>query len=1024
MKHFTGERRRARELALQVLFHLEYSDDDPLEACRLISDNFEIAEASEAFSRDLVRGVCHRKTILDRVISRSSKHWRLERMARLDRSILRLATYEMLYLEDIPPRVSLDEAVELGKKFGSEDSGRYINGVLDNIFNTLDTLEDALAGLSRESESDAEGAFGSIGKIDMKYNPLELEPSWQNRWEKAGIFKAVEDPSKEKYYLLEMFPYPSGKIHIGHVRNYTIGDVVARYKKMCGKNVLHPMGWDAFGMPAENAAIENNTHPAKWTYENIENMKVQLKRMGFSYDWDRELATCDPDYYRWEQLVFLEMYEKGLAYRKKTHVNWCEKCQTVLANEQVEDGCCWRHPEQEVAIKEMNSWFLKITDYAEDMLEYCEKLPGWPDRVLSMQKNWIGKSHGAAIRFPMVGPEEDIEVFTTRQDTLYGATFMCLAPEHPMVQEIIKGSPQEKEVLDFVARTLKMDTFMRTADFTAKEGVFTGRHCLNPMTREEIPIFVANFVLFDYGTGAIMAVPTHDQRDFEFARKYGLKLRVVIKPEDAELIEEDMTEAFVDQGILVNSGPFNGQRNLEALDNIADYLEEQGIGHKTVNYRIRDWGISRQRYWGAPIPMIHCDACGIVPVKKEDLPVVLPLDLDMRPNGGSPLPLDPSFTETTCPKCGSKARRETDTMDTFVESSWYFDRYACPDYQDGPLDAKRVGYWLPVDQYIGGIEHAILHLLYSRFYTRVLKDLGHIGIKEPFTNLLTQGMVCKATETCPQHGYLFPKEVEDGRCTRCGTEVINGNIVKMSKSKKNVVDPQELIDRYGADTVRMFCLFASPPDKDLEWSEQGVEGSHRFLQRVWRLVIDNLKDLKTVKAFDGKTELKEPLKSVHRKTHETIKKVTDDIENRFHFNTAISAVMELVNETNQFLNAGGQRDTTAWSVVRNAVETTIILLSPVVPHISDHLWQLMGHEGFLLNASWPEYQEEALVTEKKLIILQVNGKVRSRIEVVASSSEQEIEALALADEKVQRHLKGKSVKRVIVVQKKLVNVVV
>ena len=624
----------------------------------------------------------------------------------------------------------------------------------------------------------------------------------------------------------------------------------------------------------------------------------------------------------------------------------------------------------------------------------------------------------------MVGPEEDIEVFTTRQDTLYGATFMCLAPEHPMVREIIKGSPREKEVLDFVARTLKMDTFMRTADFTAKEGVFTGRYCLNPMTREEIPIFVANFVLFDYGTGAIMAVPTHDQRDFEFAKKYDLKLKVVIKPEDAELIEEDMTEAYVEQGILVNSGPFNGQRNFEALDNIADYLDEQGIGHKTVNYRIRDWGISRQRYWGAPIPMIHCDACGIVPVKKEDLPVVLPLDLDMRPNGGSPLPFDPSFTETTCPKCGSKARRETDTMDTFVESSWYFDRYACPDYQDGPLDATRVAYWLPVDQYIGGIEHAILHLLYSRFYTRVLKDLGHIGIKEPFTNLLTQGMVCKATQTCPQHGYLFPKEVEDGRCTRCGAEVIDGNIVKMSKSKKNVVDPQELIDRYGADTVRMFCLFASPPDKDLEWSEQGVEGSHRFLQRVWRLVTDNLENLKTVNAFDGKTELEELLKSVHRKTHETIKKVTDDIENRFHFNTAISAVMELVNETNQFLNAGGQLDATAWSVVRKAVETTIILLSPVVPHVADHLWQLMGHEGFLLNAPWPDYQREALVTEKKLIILQVNGKVRSRIEVAASSSDQEIEALALADEKVQRHLKGKPVKRVIVVQKKLVNVVV
>ncbi len=1024
MKHFAGERRRARELAVQVLFHLEYSDDDPSEAFRLICENFEVAESITDFSWQLIRGVCDKKTTLDKVIRRSSKHWRLERMTRLDRSILRLATYEVMFLEDIPPRVSLDEAVEIGNKFGGEDSSRYINGVLDNVYNTMGAEIDAEIDLGAETISIEPKESDNTGNGDMKYNPLELEPRWQAHWEKQGLFKAEEDPLKEKYYLLEMFPYPSGKIHIGHVRNYTIGDVVARYKRMCGKNVLHPMGWDAFGMPAENAAIENNTHPARWTYDNIDAMRIQLKRMGFSYDWDRELATCDPEYYRWEQLVFLQMYEKGLAYRKKTHVNWCEKCQTVLANEQVEEGCCWRHPEQEVSIKEMNSWFLKITDYADDMLAYCEKLPGWPDRVMSMQKNWIGKSHGAAIRFPMVGAEDAIEVFTTRQDTLFGATFMCLAPEHPMVKEIIKGLPQEKEVFDFVDRTLKMDSFMRTADFTAKEGVFTGRHCLNPVTREEIPIFVANFVLFDYGTGAIMAVPTHDQRDFEFARKYGLKLRVVIKPEDSDLDETKMTEAYVDQGILVNSGPFNGQRNLAALDSIADYLENKGIGHKTVNFRIRDWGISRQRYWGAPIPMIHCEKCGIVPVPEKDLPVVLPLDLELRPNGGSPLPFEPSFFETTCPKCNGNARRETDTMDTFVESSWYFDRYACPDYKEGPLDAKRVDYWLPVDQYIGGIEHAILHLLYSRFYTRVLNDLGHISIKEPFTHLLTQGMVCKATQECPEHGYLFPKEVVEGRCSRCGAEVIDGNIVKMSKSKKNVVDPQELIDRYGADTVRMFCLFASPPDKDLEWSEQGVDGSYRFLQRVWRLVSDHLEDLKKVTAHDGGPELTEPVKSVHRKTHETIKKVTSDIENRFHFNTAISAVMELVNETNQFLNADGQKDAVDWSVVRKAIETAILLLSPLVPHITDELWQMLGHKDFLLNVSWPTYHEAALITEKKLIILQVNGKVRNRIEVSASSSDKELEALALADEKIQRFLKGKSIKRVIVVQKKLVNVVV
>jgi len=858
----------------------------------------------------------------------------------------------------------------------------------------------------------------------MKYNPQELEIKWQDHWEKSRLFKAVEDLSKEKYYLLEMFPYPSGKIHIGHVRNYTIGDVVARFKRMRGKNVLHPMGWDAFGMPAENAAIENNSHPARWTYDNIEAMKTQLKRMGFSYDWDRELATCDPEYYRWEQLIFLEMYEKGLAYKKKTFVNWCDKCQTVLANEQVEDGCCWRHPELEVTIKEMDSWFLKITEYADEILDYCQKLPGWPDRVLTMQRNWIGKSYGAIIRFPMVDSDEVIEVFTTRQDTVFGATFMCLAPEHPLVNQVIKGLPHEGKVLEFVERTLRMDNVTRTADFTAKEGVFTGRYCLNPVTDEKIPIFVANFVLFDYGTGAIMAVPTHDQRDFEFAKKYGLKLRVVITPPDEDLNEETISEAYVDKGILVNSGPFNGQRNLEALDSIAEYLESLGKGHKTVNFRIRDWGISRQRYWGTPIPIIYCDKCGTVPVPEEDLPVVLPLDLQMRPNGGSPLPFEPLFFETTCPKCKGEARRETDTMDTFVESSWYFDRYTCPDYDKGPLDPERVDYWMPVDQYIGGIEHAILHLLYSRFYTKVLRDFGHHKVSEPFTNLLTQGMVCKETEECPEHGFLYPNEVKDGKCILCGAGVITGNIVKMSKSKKNVVDPQELIDRYGADTVRMFCLFASPPDKDLEWNDQGVEGSYRFLNRVWRLIVTHIDELTGVSVYEEGEGLSGQLRSLYRKTHETIKKVTDDIENRFHFNTAISAVMELVNEVNQFLNSKEQKDNIAWSVVREAVEATVVLLSPVVPHITEELWQMLGHDTSLLKVSWPSYNEDALQTEKRLIVLQVNGKVRNRIEVPVSYGAKEIEDEALADARIQHFIAQKPIKKVIVVQNKLVNVVV
>ena len=858
----------------------------------------------------------------------------------------------------------------------------------------------------------------------MKYNPQELEIKWQSYWEKNHLFQVDEDPSKEKYYLLEMFPYPSGKIHIGHVRNYTIGDVVARYKRMCGRNVLHPMGWDAFGMPAENAAIENNTHPAKWTYDNIATMKAQLKRMGFSYDWDRELATCDPEYYKWEQLVFLKMFKEGLAYKKKTFVNWCDKCQTVLANEQVEDGCCWRHPEVEVTIKEMDSWFLKTTHYAEEILAYCDKLPGWPERVLTMQRNWIGKSYGAIIRFPMVDSDEIIEVFTTRQDTVFGATFMCLAPEHPLVKKIIKGRPQEQAVLDFVENTLKMDTFLRTSDFTTKEGTFTGRYCLNPVTNEEIPIFVANFVLFDYGTGAIMAVPTHDQRDFEFAKKYGLGLRVVIQPPHTDLDPSEMTEAYVEEGILVNSGPFNGQRNLDALDSIADYLESMDRGHKTVNFRLRDWGISRQRYWGAPIPIIYCDRCGTVPVPEGDLPVVLPLDLDMRRNGGSPLPFEPSFFETVCPLCNGKARRETDTMDTFVESSWYFDRYTCPGYPKGPMDPERVDYWMPVDQYIGGIEHAILHLLYSRFYTRVLRDFGYLKVSEPFTNLLTQGMVCKETEECPEHGYLYPAEVADGRCIHCQTEVIRGNTVKMSKSKKNVVDPQELIDRYGADTVRMFCLFASPPDRDLEWSDQGVEGSYRFLHRVWRLVTGHLDRMVKIPAYGGGKTLPNGCRALHRKTHETIKKVTGDIENRFHFNTAISAVMELVNEVNQFLNTEETPDGLAWSVVREAVEATVVLLSPVVPHITEELWQMLDHHKPLIEVSWPTYSEAALETETRLVVLQVNGKVRNRMNVPVSYDDAAIEEAALEDERVQHFIEGKPIKKVIVVQKKLVNVVV
>jgi leucyl-tRNA synthetase len=859
----------------------------------------------------------------------------------------------------------------------------------------------------------------------VKYNPQEIEKKWQELWERKGLFRTTEDSGKEKYYLLEMFPYPSGKIHMGHVRNYTIGDVVGRYKRMQGKNVLHPMGWDAFGLPAENAAIDNNTHPHKWTYANIDNMKSQLKRMGFSYDWGREIATCDPEYYRWEQLVFLKMYEKGLAYKKRTFVNWCESCQTVLAKEQVENGRCWRHTDEEVKLKEMDSWYFKITDYAEDILEKCDELKGWPDRVITMQRNWIGKSYGAIIKFPLADSDEMIDVYTTRPDTLFGATFMCFAPEHPMLKNMVKGLSQEKEVLDFIERTMKVDSFIRTSDFTAKEGVFTGRYCLNPVTNQKMPIYVANFVLFDYGTGAIMSVPTHDQRDFEFAKKFNIPMILVIKPADRDLSANEMTGAYEEEGVMVNSGEFNGMGNVEAKNAITEHLSSKGIGHKTVNFRIRDWNISRQRYWGAPIPIIYCEKCGTVPADEKDLPVKLPIDLNLRPGGGSPLPFEPSFYETTCPKCKGKARRETDTMDTFVESSWYFNRYTCPDFKSGPLDRKKVDYWMPVDQYIGGIEHAILHLLYSRFYTRVLKDLGYVGFIEPFVNLLTQGMVCKETQTCKTHGYLFPNEAVDGKCTRCGEPITTGPIVKMSKSKKNVVDPNDLVDRYGADTVRIFCLFASPPEKDLEWNDQGVDGAFRFLSRVWKLLDDNIEKILKATAFSGSPDLlAEDLKDLYRKIHETIKKVTVDIEDRFHFNTAISAIMELVNEIYKYLNNNSENDDLSWSVVRYAVETTVLLLSPLVPHMAEEMHRMLGHEELLLNVPWPIHSEDALEVEKITIVLQVNGKVRSRIDVPVSYTEVEIRKAALEDERVVQFVSGKDIKKIIVVKQKLVNVVV
>lgn len=863
--------------------------------------------------------------------------------------------------------------------------------------------------------------------MEERYDPLKIEQKWQTSWQENKLFEVDVDPAKPKYYLLEMFPYPSGKIHMGHVRNYTIGDVVARYKRMQGHNVLHPMGWDAFGMPAENAAIANDSHPATWTYENIDYMRSQLKRLGFSYDWDREIATCQPDYYRWEQWLFLKMYEKNMAYRKEAFVNWCEPCQTVLANEQVEAGMCWRCGKA-VQQKKLWQWFFRITDYAQDLLDYCDQLPGWPDKVTTMQKNWIGRSEGARIEFQVEDSDIIIPVFTTRQDTVFGATFMCLAPEHPLVPELTKGTGQEQAVEDFIQRISLQERTNRAIEDYEKEGVFTGAHCINPMNGRRMPVYTANFALMEYGTGAVMSVPAHDQRDFDFAKKYGLEIVVVINPDDQSLDVASMTEAYTEDGVMTHSAPFDGLPNRQAMEKISDLLEEKGMGKRTVSFRLRDWGISRQRYWGTPIPMIHCPDCGMVPVSEEDLPIILPEDADLLDGGRSPLPTLEAFKRTDCPQCGSsEARRDTDTMDTFVESSWYFERYCSPHSDTAMFDREAVDYWMPVDQYIGGVEHAILHLLYSRYFTRVLNDIGLVNFKEPFTRLLTQGMVCKETMTCPQHGFLFPEQVlEDGetiKCTLCGESVTLGRVEKMSKSKRNVVDPNILLDQYGADTTRLFCLFAAPPQRDLEWSDQGVEGSARFLNRVWRLVskwIDPIADAKPYNAAPD--QLEGDLRDLYKKTHQVIQKVSWDIEDRFHFNTAISAVMELVNQ--MYNLKSGKDHPQAAGVMRHAVESAVLLLSPIVPHFSEEIWQSLGNGQSVLLSPWPQYREDALVKDEVTIVAQVNGKLRNRFTVALDTDEATIKKMAVEDEKILRFIDGKEIRKMIVVPNKLVNIVV
>ncbi len=836
-----------------------------------------------------------------------------------------------------------------------------------------------------------------------RYNPQQVEQKWQRYWQERDLFKTEEDPSRPKFYCLEMFPYPSGRIHMGHVRNYAIGDVIAHFMRMNGYSVLHPMGWDAFGLPAENAAIEHGVHPKKWTYDNIAYMKSQLKRMGFSYDWNREIATCHPEYYRWNQWFFIKLYERGLVYRKESFVNWCPSCSTVLANEQVIDGACWRC-DSEVTQRQLPQWFFRITAYAEELLEALDELRGgWPEHVLAMQENWIGRSEGVELDFPVEGSEESIRIFTTRADTIFGATFVCLAPNHPLAEELAEDRDGLQKVTAHYGETEE------------KIGIFTGRYAINPLNNERIPIWVANFVLMEYGTGAIMSVPAHDQRDFEFAKRYNLPIKVVIVPESGTL-PEPLQEAFEDYGVLVNSGAYTGLSSREAIERIGRWAEERGIGKRTVNYRLRDWGISRQRYWGTPIPIIYCDRCGTVPVPEKDLPVLLPENVRLTGTGFSPLATVEEFVKTTCPSCNGPARRETDTMDTFVDSSWYFLRYCTP--RDGEvLKPEALRYWMPVDQYIGGVEHAVLHLLYSRFFTRALRDIGVVEVSEPFKRLLTQGMVCKETIRCPEHGWLFPEEVEGDRCKRCGREVSRGRTEKMSKSKKNVVDPEYLINRYGADTSRLFILFAAPPETDLLWSDQGIEGCHRFLHRLWNFV-ETHRDSLSIKVRE--LEVREGAAPLYRKVHQTIKKVTEDIRERYQFNTAVAAMMELFNEISNFSPVSDEDR----AVLREAIKNLIVLLAPFCPHIAEELWQRIGEAPSVLEQPWPRWEEEWVREPEVELVIQVNGKLRGKETVPAGLPEEELKERALSNENVQRFISGKEIKKVIVVRGRLVNIVV
>ena len=847
------------------------------------------------------------------------------------------------------------------------------------------------------------------------YTFAEIEPKWQAYWEDTGLFEAKRDLSKPKYYCLTMYPYPSGALHMGHVINYTIGDVIVRYHLMKGHNVLSPMGWDSFGLPAENAAIKLGIHPEDSTNANIDKMRSQIKRAGWGYDWSREVATSHPGYYKWTQWLFLEFYEKGLALKKRAPVNWCPSCNTVLANEQVHAGSCERC-NTEVGQKDLEQWFFAMSKYAQRLLDNHEKLTGWPERVIKMQQEWIGRSEGAQVDFTIAETGETLSCFTTRPDTLYGVTFMCLAPEHPIIEKLVAGKPNEAEAMAKVREMRLQATIEREAADVEKVGVATGCHVINPVNGEHVPLWVANFAVMTYGTGAVMSVPAHDQRDFEFAKTYGIPIRIVISPKDETLDPETMPCAYEDDGVQVNSGQFDGMPNREAIPAIGEYLKEMGKGGPTVSYRLRDWLLSRQRYWGAPIPIIYCADCGTVPVPEEDLPVVLPRNVEFKPTGESPLASCEEFVNCACPTCGKPAKRETDTMDTFVDSSWYFLRYCSPRDDGRVFDPGEVKHWMPVDQYIGGIEHATMHLIYFRFFTMVMHDLGLLDFDEPATRLFCQGMVCKESHYCQTCKWLTDDEVFEGKCQKCGGKVVS-EVAKMSKTKLNTVSPDEIMDALGCDTVRLYMLSDTPPDRDQVWSDEALHGAHRTLNRVWATVQENLDKVKGAATFEGDVAtLDDASAGLHRKTHETIKRVTAGIEGDWSFNTCIAAIIELLNETRGAEAASPE-------VVRAALEAMVVLLAPVTPHMCEELWQDLGHEPTIFHVPWPTHDEAALVQATVELPVQVNGKVRGRITVPADANAAAIEAAAVADEGVRKYLQGREPKKVIVVPGRLVNVV-